>query len=717
MLLIRSLSITTMSYLSNAHNFTIGTFAVDAGTHVYSGGGHPRNPRDILYSNIAPGAIHDSEERCDAPKCHPDTRRAVQGDIISWIKHGDDCNILWLSGPAGAGKTAIAGSVAETCEREGLLAATFFFSSFLGSENRRYKRYLIPTLVYQLLQLDGFEAYEDQVLSAVSRNPAIFQKHLKGQMEGLILKPLRNLRRVGLSFPPAMAIIIDGVDEVEAPGSRQLDQRAAHLASEADQAEIVSALLQSACEPDLPFRFVVVSRPERVICEAFATAVPPPHAIILDSSYDPDSDIALFFKANFADLRRRYRLPSSWPTECSIKKLIQTASGQFVYAATIIRFLQMGEHPNPPVILQTLMDWQSQESAIAHAAMSSLDALYTRILQTSPNPALVAKWLGGIERLENTPSWLIRELFQDYEGQAEYLMEGLASVVYIPAPEDTKSPYKSYHKSLHDFLFSGRCDQELHDAYCKGRSTFYQPSCAEVFMGRRTNISMTGPKWQAFQRAFFELISKHYVAPYSRSLRDELSGCDVVWWVKAIITTFPAEPELAIGCISRLFATVHHHCFYNVPVSEIRTPDVCQCEASCKHWRGNILRACRAFGWRTPDAIVLLREKMYDNGNWANDCWITEEWDFRDSFSAPFNQGGSEMVIPEGHRFPHTIYTVDHEYESLCKLVDTMFSRLPENWKSEYLEQLGYSGNPQRCNALPHHIDRIKRNLEEEPKT
>ncbi|TEB20194.1 hypothetical protein FA13DRAFT_1645330 [Coprinellus micaceus] len=71
----------------------------------------------------------NSDERCDAPKCHPETRTAVQEDIISWITTQ---RIMWLSGPAGAGKTAIAGSVAETCEDMGLLAGSFFFRHSQG---------------------------------------------------------------------------------------------------------------------------------------------------------------------------------------------------------------------------------------------------------------------------------------------------------------------------------------------------------------------------------------------------------------------------------------------------------------------------------------------------------------------------------------------------------------------------------------------------------
>ena len=51
----------------------------------------------ILYDNIAAGAMHNSKERYDSPKCHPDTRKAVLSDITSWISdHSKETCILWL---------------------------------------------------------------------------------------------------------------------------------------------------------------------------------------------------------------------------------------------------------------------------------------------------------------------------------------------------------------------------------------------------------------------------------------------------------------------------------------------------------------------------------------------------------------------------------------------------------------------------------------------
>jgi len=56
--------------------------------------------------------------------------------------------VTWLHGPAGAGKSAIARSVAESLHREGLLAAAFSF--FRTDSRRNSEKPFVPTLAYQI---------------------------------------------------------------------------------------------------------------------------------------------------------------------------------------------------------------------------------------------------------------------------------------------------------------------------------------------------------------------------------------------------------------------------------------------------------------------------------------------------------------------------------------------------------------------------------------
>ncbi|TEB40224.1 hypothetical protein FA13DRAFT_1578850, partial [Coprinellus micaceus] len=134
------------------------------------------------------GAAHDSAERgTDAPKCFPETREAVQGELLSHIEHGET-RMVWLTGPAGAGKTAIMGSIADECHARRWLAGSFFISASAMKVDRCSKRYIIPTLAYHLFQLD-IPGLPTAILAAITYNPSVFDKRLDHQVEFLILGP------------------------------------------------------------------------------------------------------------------------------------------------------------------------------------------------------------------------------------------------------------------------------------------------------------------------------------------------------------------------------------------------------------------------------------------------------------------------------------------------------------------------------------------------
>ncbi len=102
-----------------------------------------------LFEYMAPGAIHDSADRRDAPKCHPRTREAVIHDVLKWAWNSSSIRLLmWIYGPAGAGKSAIMQTIAEICQETGTLGASFFF--LRGADRRNIADHLVATLAYQL---------------------------------------------------------------------------------------------------------------------------------------------------------------------------------------------------------------------------------------------------------------------------------------------------------------------------------------------------------------------------------------------------------------------------------------------------------------------------------------------------------------------------------------------------------------------------------------
>ncbi|KAF5334461.1 hypothetical protein D9611_014481 [Ephemerocybe angulata] len=443
--------------------------------------------RAMLQPHIAAGALPNSEDRCDAPKCHPDTRVAVQDSIVGWAAHstGGEAdparNIMWVTGPAGTGKTAIAGSIAETCSKRGLLAGAFFFSSFSSDVSRRLKRYLIPTLAYQLVCLPSFQDVAREVALAIRQDPAIFDKRLTDQLEALIIRPLRVWRRTPAESSEIVpqVIIIDGLDECEAgrPHNPSRGKAARNNAeeqlkqdqrrNEEAQVEILEALLHLTHACIFPFRILVFSRPDPAIRRFFSRPTTKTFSeVFLDDKYDPDSDIALFLRAKFAEIRLRHpALPTSWPSEDVIKILVESASGQFIYAATVIRFVD-GPLRNPQLLLTQVLESGTYTDRNRPSPLAPLDLLYTSIMNRCPDPLLLATWIAVIQASDidmvndtlgyyagsKRPAYFWRALLSSYPGEAESLLENVLSLMAIPPPDDLEADFRFYHRSFGEFL-------------------------------------------------------------------------------------------------------------------------------------------------------------------------------------------------------------------------------------------------------------------------
>ncbi|KAJ2926327.1 hypothetical protein H1R20_g10781, partial [Candolleomyces eurysporus] len=453
------------TYFSDARDFSVNELNL---INVVPRIGDPLND---LASRIAAGALHDSDERCDAPKCHPETRVAVQDEIYSWIVHGDPdpshkmMKIKWVTGPAGTGKSAIMGSLADTCKQDGVPAVTFFFSSS-ASPDRRRKTAFIPTLVYQLAE--HLPALKDPVAQAIRNKPLLFRKNLRVQMETLILTPLRQAT---IESKVLGVVLVDGVDECEA--EQFLDTHVSLRAGESigrtkdeDQLEILEVLREAALDPAFPFRIIVASRPERVFREFFNDESQKSFApsLILDERYNPSADIALFLQAKFGEIRRRYKLSPSWPSPEILATFLDQASGQFIYAATIIRYITVSRQGNPHTLLDGVLKVKPTNRPGTNP-FSHLDAIYTHILQSTPDPILAVNWLwimkGGLpSTYRNLFGWIDSEpaasivnlLLQTDEGDAEYVLGDLHSLIDVPPSDNLEKPYRPYHKSLYDFL-------------------------------------------------------------------------------------------------------------------------------------------------------------------------------------------------------------------------------------------------------------------------
>ncbi|KAF9553058.1 hypothetical protein CPC08DRAFT_646102, partial [Agrocybe pediades] len=285
-----------------------------------------------LYENVATAAWHDSVHDMDPPKCHPNTRMAIIQNIIDWsqgkVKELSGKAILWLKGPAGAGKSAIARSVAERCSDEGLLLGTFFFGGADSTRNHVGK--LVATLSYQISIF--LPEFRDAVTAFIENDPLIFDRSIGTQFTALIIHPLS----IALANPPAAStatprlIIIDGLDEC----------------SSIDSQHNLLFTLQEVTDSTSLIRFLVCSRPESHLNSTFGLPrmVLILYNIFLGDDYAASEDIRVYLEDKFKQIKEGHvfkrGLPDPWPTPEMVDTLVDKSSGQFIYAATVIRYVK-----------------------------------------------------------------------------------------------------------------------------------------------------------------------------------------------------------------------------------------------------------------------------------------------------------------------------------------------------------------------------------------
>jgi len=162
-----------------------------------------------LEKHISLGTFHNSAERFDPPTCYRKMREVILAKIEAWVKERPENGgilVLWIYDSAGAGKSAIAQSIAELCEA--LLAATFFFSR--TSEGRNDSLRLVGTISWQLIQ--AIPEIRDYVLSSLERNPTILFRIPATQMKSLVVDPLNSVsKEIPIQRP--RLVVIDWLDE------------------------------------------------------------------------------------------------------------------------------------------------------------------------------------------------------------------------------------------------------------------------------------------------------------------------------------------------------------------------------------------------------------------------------------------------------------------------------------------------------------------------
>ncbi|KAM6499130.1 hypothetical protein JOM56_004638, partial [Amanita muscaria] len=165
--------------------------------------------------------------------CHPGTHKSVLHQICNWA---DDPtrpeHILWLHGPAGVGKSAIAQTISYFYGRD-KVGATFFF--FRSDPIRNDGNRLFPTLAWQLAS--SVPIAKDLIVASLEEYPDLPRKTVEIQFDQLIAQPF---------------LTISGGEPTSPTPER-----------------ILNIIENAVANPRFPLRFIISSHPEADIQDLF----------------------------------------------------------------------------------------------------------------------------------------------------------------------------------------------------------------------------------------------------------------------------------------------------------------------------------------------------------------------------------------------------------------------------------------------------------------
>ncbi|KXN82479.1 hypothetical protein AN958_02489 [Leucoagaricus sp. SymC.cos] len=322
-------------------------------------------------------AIHDSSECSELKQpCCEGTREEHIREITSWGKgeweSTQKARVLWLYGPAGVGKSALAQSCARQIGKS-KVAATFFFSRL-----NRWDRSgsLIPTICYQLAIRS--QDYRNLITDTIAHDPFVLEKSFPDQFQELVVDPIAKLRAHDQSIFSNHLIILDGLDE----------------ADKVDTQIIIRTILHSVGQQSTPFLWAIFSRPESHIKTAFSSDLADGFIFrrLLAVSTDANKDIRLYLEDAFGTIRAKYGLPTSmiWPPEEAVDQLVDQSAGLFAYASNAIRYIS-GDGTNRPGLddrFKAVLDLGKTRLQDFDNPFAHLDALYALIMSQIPQPVL-----------------------------------------------------------------------------------------------------------------------------------------------------------------------------------------------------------------------------------------------------------------------------------------------------------------------------------------
>ena len=380
--------------------------------------------------------------------CLPDTRVDLLKEIYDWADGRDKRSIFWLNGLAGTGKSKIARTVARRYFERKRLGASFFFSRGGGDVGHAGK--FVTTIAFQLMQI--VPGLREHVCSAIAERIDIASQSLRDQWQQLILRPLSKLPKLnesGDQYP--YVLLVDALDECDDDNNIRI---------------ILNLLAEAQSLKTTRLRIFLTSRPEIPIRYGFHQISDTRHQDFVLHDISPlivDHDISIFFEHNLKPIGQEHSL-DDWPNEEIIKRLVQSASGLFIWAATACRFIQDGHFADER--MQDLL----KGSTFIGSPEEHLNELYTTVLKRTIRPGIserekqmmydmYRRILGSIVVLSSPLAAVpLGKLIGIAEQKIHQVLKNLHTILDIS--KEKSHPIRLHHPSFRDFLLDNKRCQD-----------------------------------------------------------------------------------------------------------------------------------------------------------------------------------------------------------------------------------------------------------------
>ncbi|KAK0211846.1 hypothetical protein IW262DRAFT_336881 [Armillaria fumosa] len=378
--------------------------------------------------------LHPPQELGPKSWCTQGTRVATINMMLLWIARCDG-RTMWCKGLAGTGKSSLMGTLHKSLTTN--IGGRSRLAAFVRYDRLEYSKAskLITSIAYAL------GVFDDQIGMAISQviqtSPLVATLPPSEQFQLLLRNPLESLPDLSDGGP--LVVIIDGLDECDA-------------------SDDMLAILTEGFGPNLSFmRLIISSRPVLRIARVFERrdCVYP---LYLDtSSEDVNRDIHFYLEREFAS-----KCNDAFLKKCTeldaVNKLTARASGLFVWAATVVRFV----HALPGISrLEALLDTKPPSDAteaLTTLYRTSLDTLVSEPGANTDIKKYVRSVLGALLATEMDllrTSGMREDILDNIVLQGEdsppshHIVSMLGSVL---SPQTEYKPIRIIHKSFDDFL-------------------------------------------------------------------------------------------------------------------------------------------------------------------------------------------------------------------------------------------------------------------------